>query len=129
MMVVFGCTPVFHPFVLAIGLTLFACSYYQWSTVREIVTEHSHGEPEFDYGAVLHPEPLPRARRRVSRWKARRLRRQSQREAAELQLIDIILSKVSAHGLNSLTWRERRALRRATERQRQMEPADSEQKT
>jgi len=128
MMVVFACAPIFHPFVVVIGIALFACSYYQWSTAREIVPEHSHGEPEFDYGAVLHPEPLPRARRRVSRWKARRLRKQAEREAAELQLIDIILSKVSAHGLSSLSWRERRALRRATRRQREMEPADTQQK-
>jgi stage IV sporulation protein FB len=126
MLMVFGCAPIFHPFVVVIGAALLGCSYHQWSTVREIPTEHSHGEPEFDYGAVLHPDPLPRARRRVSRWKARRLRRQAEREAAELQLIDIILAKVSANGLRSLSWRERRALRRATRRQREMEPADSQ---
>jgi hypothetical protein len=35
--------------------------------------------------------------------------------------IDAILAKVSAQGMNSLNWFEKRALRKATERQRMAE--------
>ena len=37
----------------------------------------------------------------------------------ERERIDRILAKVSAHGMHSLTWFERRALKKATEHQRQ----------
>ena len=39
-------------------------------------------------------------------------------EQAEQARIDAILDKVSAHGMQSLTWWEKRTLRKATERQR-----------
>jgi hypothetical protein len=39
-------------------------------------------------------------------------------ETAERDRIDAILAKVSAQGMHSLTWGEKRALRKATERQR-----------
>lgn len=64
--------------------------------------------------------------RRVStRWEARRElgearadRKLAQREQNEQATIDAILAKVSAHGMQSLTWLEKRTLRKATERQR-----------
>ena len=37
--------------------------------------------------------------------------------------IDAILAKVSAQGMNSLTWLEKRTLKRATERQRKADAA------
>lgn len=74
-----------------------------------------------DYSASLRPDAPARKRRRASRWAIRRLRREAQRDAAEQQLIDTILAKVSAQGMHSLTWSERRALKRATERQRRRE--------
>jgi len=43
---------------------------------------------------------------------------QAQAEEQEQARIDAILAKVSAHGMHSLTWSEKRALRRATERRR-----------
>lgn len=49
---------------------------------------------------------------------ARRQRRQARQEAGEQERIDAILAKVSAHGMHSLTWAEKRLLRKATERQR-----------
>jgi len=42
-------------------------------------------------------------------------------EAAEQERLDAILAKVSARGIASLTWGERRVLRRATERKRQQD--------
>jgi stage IV sporulation protein FB len=88
--------------------------------LREVGPESEFAGDGMDYSASLEPDP-PKRRRRVSRWTIRRLRRQAQRDAEEQQLIDTILAKVSAHGMASLTWSERRALRRATQRQRQRE--------
>jgi Zn-dependent protease len=77
-------------------------------------------EDEMDYGASIYAtEASPKKQhKRLSRRKIRRLRMQAQREAAEQGRIDAILAKVSAQGMHSLTWLEKRALRRATERQR-----------
>jgi Zn-dependent protease len=78
-------------------------------------------EENADYSAAMwHPdddEPRPK-RKRLSRRAVRKLRRQAQAEEAEQARIDAILAKVSAHGMQSLSWRERRALRKATERRR-----------
>jgi Zn-dependent protease len=77
-----------------------------------------------DYGASLYGSSstaTTRARRqsRFSRWSAARARKRAQEEATEQVKIDQILAKVSAHGMHSLTWLEKRALHKATERQRQ----------
>lgn len=75
-----------------------------------------------DYGAsIWHPDDHPKKHKKLSRRAVRRLRKQAQREEEEQTQIDAILSKVSAHGMHSLTWWERRALRKATERQRKRE--------
>lgn len=69
-----------------------------------------------DYGGY---ERAHRGGRHLSRRLLRRARRQAAREQAEQARVDAILEKVSAHGMHSLTWWERRTLRKATERQRQ----------
>jgi Zn-dependent protease len=60
---------------------------------------------------------------RFSKWQAARAKRRAEAEAAaevsEQAEIDQILAKVSAHGMHSLTSGEKRALQKATERQRQ----------
>jgi Zn-dependent protease len=75
-----------------------------------------------DYSAAYEIEPT-RKRGKLSRWalrraakKARRLAMEERRERAH---IDAILAKVSAHGMQSLTWMEKRALKKATEHERQ----------
>lgn len=68
---------------------------------------------------VEHNEPHSRPRRRLSRRAIRKIQRCAQKEQLEQARIDAILDKVSAQGLRSLSWLERRALRRATLRQRQ----------
>jgi stage IV sporulation protein FB len=55
---------------------------------------------------------------KFSKWSAARAKKRAQEEQAEQARIDEILAKVSAHGMHSLTWLEKRTLRRATERQR-----------
>ena len=54
-------------------------------------------------------------------WSQRANRRVAQAERDEQETIDRILQKVHEKGMNSLSWNEKRALKRATERQR---PAD-----
>jgi Zn-dependent protease len=49
----------------------------------------------------------------------KRLQKLRRREASEQREIDAILAKVSAHGMQSLTFWEKRALHKATEHQRQ----------
>jgi membrane-associated protease RseP (regulator of RpoE activity) len=75
---------------------------------------------EIDYSQSLR-EPKPRRRKQMSRRKIARLRREAQREATEAARIDAILAKVSERGMNSLTYYERRILKKATERQRRRE--------
>ena len=73
----------------------------------------------FDYGASLRTSTrAARQQSRLSRWSANRAKKRAQEEAAEQVKIDQILAKVSAHGMHSLTWFEKRALKQATERQR-----------
>jgi len=76
-----------------------------------------------DYSAAYEPQTPKKSR--MSRWKAKRARNQAmqqeQSERAEQQKIDAILAKVSAHGMQSLSWMEKRALKQATERKRRSE--------
>ena len=73
---------------------------------------------ETDYSAAYeNPVPIKR-RRKISRRAINKARRRARQQAIEQRRIDTILAKVSAKGLSSLTWTERRALHKATERQR-----------
>jgi Zn-dependent protease len=69
-----------------------------------------------DYSAAYEPDAP--ARRRDSRRAQRRAAKLAKQEATEQQRIDQILAKVSAHGMHSLSWWEKRTLKQATERQR-----------
>jgi stage IV sporulation protein FB len=73
---------------------------------------------ETDYSAAYEQPTPTRRRKKVSRRVIKKARMRAQRAAQEQQRIDTILAKVSSHGLASLTWSERRALRKATEKQR-----------
>ena len=76
-------------------------------------------EDAVDYAGGLSASPRRSARRKLAdKWAATRAKSQARQAAAEQQKIDAILAKVSAKGMHSLTWFEKRALRRATERQR-----------
>lgn len=79
-------------------------------------------EDGIDYSAsIWHPDDQPRKHKKLSRRAKRRLRKQADAEENEQARIDAILAKVSAQGMHSLTWMERRALRKATARQRRRE--------
>jgi Zn-dependent protease len=74
-----------------------------------------------DYSASLfQPEPAathPR-HKKLSKRLIRRAQKHEADERAEQERVDHILAKVSAHGMNSLTWFEKRTLKKATDRQR-----------
>lgn len=86
-------------------------------------------EDSVDYAASIYGSTTTtaasRARKqsRFSKWSAARAKRRAESEiaseAAEQAQIDQILAKVSAHGMQSLSAAEKRALHKATERQRQ----------
>ncbi len=78
-----------------------------------------HGvSDDVDYSSSLHVEDQPR-RRKLNRRSMKRAQKRAAAEQAEQARIDEILDKVSAHGMQSLGWWEKRTLRKATERQRQ----------
>jgi len=76
---------------------------------------------EGDYSAAYEAQ-TPR-RKQASRWAQRRAAKAAQAERDEQQSIDAILAKVSAHGMHSLSWWEKRTLKKATERQRERDAA------
>ncbi len=76
-------------------------------------------EDAMDYSASLRPEP----RKHVTRRSVKRAQRAAREAATEQAKIDQILAKVSAQGMHSLTWWEKRTLHKATERQRKRESA------
>jgi hypothetical protein len=57
--------------------------------------------------------------RKLSARKIRRAQKLEREAEAEQDQIDAILAKVSAHGMQSLTWWEKRALKAATKHQRE----------
>jgi Zn-dependent protease len=61
--------------------------------------------------------------KRVSQRAIKRAKQREDAERAEREQVDQILAKVSANGMNSLSWWEKRTLKRATERQRKREVA------
>ena len=74
-------------------------------------------EDAIDYSSSLYsPDEKPRKSSGRSEKRLERLRAQ---ERAERLRIDRILTKVSQHGMQSLSWWEKRTLRKATEHQRQ----------
>jgi hypothetical protein len=83
-----------------------------------------------DYSASLWNEPAHATVRHkhVSRRALKKAQRRARQAELEQAHIDSILAKVSAQGMQSLTWRERRALHKATERQRMLETSASGRK-
>jgi Zn-dependent protease len=112
---------------LNIGLAILAlCGFLVCLQTRRALL--AAGPEEYadttDYSAAYETFS-PKPKRRPSRWAARRAMKFARAERQERQRIDQILAKVSAHGMQSLTWSERRALKKATEHQRQrdLEPS------
>lgn len=77
-----------------------------------------------DYSASLwndSPTTTGGKRKHLSKRALRKAQKHAREAELEQARIDAILAKVSAQGMHSLTWLERRALHKATERQRMAE--------
>jgi hypothetical protein len=84
---------------------------------RSLLASGYEADDGADYSAAYDIGPSRRSK--PNNWFAARREKLARQEAAERVRIDAILSKVSAHGMHSLNWFEKRALRKATEHQRQ----------
>ncbi|MGA2440257.1 MAG: site-2 protease family protein [Tepidisphaeraceae bacterium] len=107
------------------GWFLVACmTFCCYESYRRRLALHDAGEEDWrdsvDFSGSLFTEDKPR-RRRLSRRVIRRARKIAMAEKAARDRIDAILAKVSARGMASLTWLERRTLRKATEQHRRSE--------
>jgi hypothetical protein len=112
---------VWQPLLALIGVFGFMACWRQRQLLREMGPDGFEDEGGGLYAAAYEPVTPERRRRRTSRA-ARRAVAQARRAAVEAKLeserLDAILAKVSSQGIGSLTWRERRALRQATEKRR-----------
>jgi hypothetical protein len=98
-----------------------------------IVTVNEHRSVRLGFDPVLQVEydsisQGRRSRSWFSRWKARRRQRAEQalerEEAAERDLLDRLLAKVSEHGLQALNDQERGVLHKISRRQRERQEAE-----
>jgi stage IV sporulation protein FB len=106
-------------FLTLLAVMLFYNNFQQRMILRETGSEDWSDGGEYAASLYGQTGPAPSVRRRLRHRRAiKRARKIAQQEANERQRIDTILAKVSAHGMHSLNWFERRALRKATERQR-----------
>jgi Zn-dependent protease len=103
--------------LVLLGAWLFYACFQQRMIQREQGPTEPWQADEPDYSRSLSPDP-PLKKRRLSRRAVRIARQHAKEEAEERTRLDMILAKVSATGMSSLTWRERRALKKATERRR-----------
>jgi stage IV sporulation protein FB len=105
-----------------------SCFIYCYQTRAQMKAEGpwAFEEESNDYSAAMWKpdevdEPVKKKSKRLSPRAVKKLRKQAHAEEAEQARLDAILAKVSAHGMQSLTWAERRALHKATQRQREVE--------
>ena len=107
--------------LVAIGISCFL-HCFQLRAQMKAEGPWAFQEDGVDYSASMwRPDEHSKKHKKLSRRAKRRLRKQAEDEENEQARIDAILSKVSAHGMHSLSWFERRELRKATERQRRRE--------
>lgn len=95
--------------VLVLGIAIF-CALVCWSERQRLRAPETLGA-DFD---LFEEDMDDAARERV----ARRAQRKLKRDAKEQAELDRILSKIAHSGMDSLSGREKRALRRATNRKR-----------
>jgi stage IV sporulation protein FB len=106
--------------LILLAVWLFYSCYQQRMLLRELGPGQPWQESAGDFSSALYRDPGT-SRRRVNKKAVRIARKHAREEAAERQRLDAILVKVSTRGIASLNWRERRALRRASEKRRQSE--------
>jgi Zn-dependent protease len=83
---------------------------------RQLLAAGPYAFSEMEFGSSYVAEPR---HKKLSPKLYKKVRKREAQERLEQEKIDAILAKVSAHGMHSLTWWEKRTLRKATARQRQ----------
>jgi len=91
---------------------------------RQLLAVGPDGFTEMEFGSGYHE-----THKKLSPKLYKKVRKREAQERVEQEKIDAILAKVSAHGMHSLTWWEKRTLRKATERQRQRDLELSQQRS
>ncbi len=103
--------------LILIGIFGFYTCHRQRQALREA---GPYEEDAIDYSAA-YDNNIGQPKRK-SNWQTKRASKRAVQQAdverREQETIDAILAKVSAQGMNSLNWMEKRALKKATERQR-----------
>lgn len=101
------------------GLGVFYCVRQR----RMLLAEGPYGfSDETDYSAsTFNHHDDPPKHRKLNKRRFKRAQKREAEERDEQDRVDQILAKVSAHGMNSLTFWEKRSLKKATERQRKRE--------
>lgn len=115
-----GLTPPIRGAMLVLAIMLYAHCLQQRLMLRQMGEDDSLDDRDETPEVGADPQHR-RRRRRLSRWRLARARLRAEKDRAELERVDIILAKVSARGIRSLTWMERRVLRQATDRRRRSE--------
>jgi Zn-dependent protease len=102
-------------FAMIFWALLFASSFSKRRELKAAGPAEFSAQMDFTTAAYAS-DPAPRRRR--ARWASRSAVKAAAAERREQETIDRILAKVHASGMHSLTWGEKRALKKATERQR-----------
>jgi membrane associated rhomboid family serine protease len=113
---------VFFPLPIRVAVALIGAFYLLSALADRSLSNAAHlGGLAFGFFAPWIAGPWMHRFRR--NWEKSRARREAVAERDEQETIDRILQKVHEKGMNSLSWSEKRTLKRATERQRQTEVA------
>ena len=114
--VLLGLYAIFPPLNIWVLLIAFSGFYTCFQLYRELKANGPWAyEEEEIYSAAYENPDRPK---KQSARKLRAVQRQAQAARYEQEQVDAILAKVHEKGMQSLSWLERRALKRATERQR-----------
>ncbi|MCL2640246.1 MAG: site-2 protease family protein, partial [Phycisphaerales bacterium] len=108
-------------FTAAIAIFAFIACINERRILKYAAAEHP--DSAFDLSAAFEHPDHPRRKKMKKSWLTQ-ARKRALEEQAEQEKIDTILIKVKEKGLHSLTWFEKRTLRKATERQRQQDMAE-----
>jgi Zn-dependent protease len=106
--------------IATLSLLLFSIAFFgfwQCKKQREMLLEAGpYGFEDMDYGVSYSAAPY--REKKASRRAQRRRERDARQRQVEQKRVDEILAKVSAHGMHSLNWMEKRVLKKASERMR-----------
>lgn len=105
--------------LIFIGVSCFLTCFSTRAALRAAGPWEFEHQDGIDYSASLFQTEKTKRSSFRSRRRARALQKRAKAERDEQRRIDAILEKVSQHGMHSLTWMEKRALKKATEHQRQ----------